>query len=276
MITSTNNSRIKHIVQLQKKRKFRDEEGVFVVEGIRMFQEVPSAQVLDVFATESFYNTHREIFKKLECEQDTHILVDDSSGRGGFKNRIELVTDEVFAKISETKTPQGVLCVVERNSYDIEQILNIENKLLLVLENLQDPGNVGTIIRTGEAAGVTGVILTRACADLYQPKTIRSTMGSIFRMPCVFVEDLADTMKELEARNVTTYGTHLQGAQWYNEVTYDSDAAILVGNEGKGLTDAITDLVDVKIKIPMVGQVESLNAGIAASIVMYEAFGQRR
>lgn len=272
MITSTNNSRIKHIVQLQKKRKLRDEEGVFVVEGIRMFREVPSAQVVEIFVTESFYNKHRDVFQQLEeCSKSLPTQSEIS-----FTNKVELVTDEVFAKISETQTPQGVLCVVKRNNHKLEDILSADNKCLLVLENVQDPGNVGTIIRTGEAAGVTGVILTRDCADLYQSKTIRSTMGSIFRMPCVFVEDLAEAMKELKASQVTTYGTHLQGAKWYNEVTYDSNTAILVGNEGNGLTDATTDMVDVKIKIPMVGEVESLNAGIAASIVMYEAFSQRR
>lgn len=267
MITSVNNGRIKHIVQLQKKRKLRDEAGVFVVEGLRMFREVPSTQVLEIYATESFYNTHRDVFARFE----------DSANRSSQEEgKLELVTDEVFAKLSETKTPQGVLCVVKRHSYQLEDVLLPEDKLLLVLENVQDPGNVGTIIRTGEAAGVTGVILTRDCADLYQSKTIRSTMGSIFRMPCVFVEDLLDTMEVLKAKHITTYGTHLQGAQWHNEVSYAKDTAILVGNEGNGLTDSITEVVDVKIKIPMAGEVESLNAGIAASIVMYEAFGQRR
>lgn len=256
MITSTNNAKVKNLVQLQKKKKQRDEQEVFIVEGIRMFREIPRQDILEVYATEKFYNTNKEVFENIE-------------------HTIEMVTEEVFSKISETKTPQGILCVVKRNIYTLEDILKEENKLLMVLESVQDPGNVGTIIRTGEAAGVTGFILTKDCADIYQAKTTRSTMGSIFRKKCVYVDSIVDTLEILKAKGVQTYAAHLDGQSWHNEVKYNKDTAFLIGNEGNGLSDTTAAMADTKIKIPMAGEVESLNAAIAATLLMYEAFRQR-
>lgn len=253
MITSTSNMRVKYIVQLQKKRKLREEEGVFVVEGTRMFREIPKDKMKEVFVTEDYYNINKDLFVDV---------------------KVELVSEEVFTKISETKTPQGVLAIVKYQEYTLNDLMTGDNKFFLIMENVQDPGNVGTIIRTGEAAGVTGIIMNRQCADLYQAKTIRSTMGSILRLKCVVVDDLVEAVTFLKTKNVTTYGTHLKGAQWYNKVEYKNDLAILIGNEGNGLTQELTDAVDTKIKIPMAGEVESLNAAIAASVVMYEVFTQ--
>lgn len=257
MITSTNNVKVKNLVQLQKKKKLRDEQGVFIVEGIRMFREIPVSDMLEIYATEKFYNANIDAFK-------------------GVVKTVEMVTDEVFSKISETKTPQGILCVVKRHSYTLNDLMGDNNKLLVVLESVQDPGNVGTIIRAGEAAGATGFILTKDCADIYQSKTIRSTMGSIFRKKCVYVDEIVDTLQVLKANGVETYAAHLDGKAWHNEIKYNKDTAFLIGNEGNGLSDTATDMADTKIKIPMAGEVESLNAAIAATLLMYEAFNQRR
>ena len=170
MITSTSNARIKRLVNLKKKRKLRDEEGVFLVEGIRMFREVPLDKLKEVYVSESFYRKEKDTVKE---------VLKDS------KIRVEELTDTVFSHASDTKTPQGILCVVEQMNHKISELTSAECPLIMVLDHLQDPGNLGTILRTAEGAGVTGILMDRECADIYNPKTIRSTMGSVYRMPFV-------------------------------------------------------------------------------------------
>lgn len=147
---------------------------------------------------------------------------------------------------------------------------------LIVLDHLQDPGNLGTILRTAEGAGATGVILTKDCADLYQPKTIRSTMGAIYRMPAVIVEDLKATLGKMKECGIHTYAAHLDDSRFYDEEDYTKATAFLIGNEGNGLPQEICTEAEHRIKIPMHGQVESLNAAMAAGILMYEVCRQRR
>lgn len=257
MISSTSNPTIKFLVQLQKKRKLREEKGIFLVEGIRMFRETPVELIEEIFASEAFYEKNKSLF-------------------AGMNKRVEILTESVFQKVSETKTPQGILCIVKRKTYSLEQIVTHENAHIVVLESLQDPGNVGTILRTAEAAGVTGIIMSKDTADLYQSKTIRSTMGSIFRMPCVCVDDINETIKVLKNHEVFTYAAHLKGEKCYNEVEYKGKIAFLIGNEGNGLSEETAEQADTLIGIPMEGEVESLNAAIAATILMYEAHRQRR
>ena len=148
--------------------------------------------------------------------------------------------------------------------------------LLMVLDNLQDPGNLGTILRAGEAAGVTGVIMSHDCVDIYNPKVIRSTMGSVYRMPFVYVEHLPETLEVLAEAGIHSYAAHLKGKGWYDEQSYVGGTAFLIGNEGNGLTDKLTDKVQKKIKIPMCGKVESLNAAMASGLLVYEARRQRQ
>lgn len=259
MITSTSNQRIKEIVQLQKKSKARNAEGVFIVEGIRMIREIPEEKLKALYVTEEFYKKHKaELPGKL---------------------RPEFVTPTVFSYISDTKTPQGVLAIVWQSKYALSDILQMKTKneeLLLVLDNLQDPGNLGTIFRTAEAAGVTGIVLSKDCVDIYNPKVIRSTMGAIFRMPFVYVEQLTDTIDELKKHRIQVYAAHLDGKHAYDEENYLGGTAYLIGNEGNGLRKEVAKCADTWIRIPMEGQAESLNAAVAASILMFEASRQRR
>ena len=148
--------------------------------------------------------------------------------------------------------------------------------LLLVTENVQDPGNLGTMFRTAEGAGVTGILMSRDTVDIFNPKTIRSTMGSIYRMPFLYTEDLKKDISELQKEGVHFYAAHLKGKASYDEADYQKPSAFLIGNEGNGLTTEIADLADVYIRIPMEGKLESLNAAMAAGILMYEANRQRR
>lgn len=256
MITSTSNQQVKEIVQLQKKSKTRNQAGVFIVEGIRMVQETPADRLEKLYVTEGFYKKYKDALPK------------------GCKP--ELVSDIVFAYMSDTKTPQGVLAVVRQMKHKPEEILNAENPHIMVLDNLQDPGNLGTIFRTAEAAGVNGIILSKDCVDIYNPKTIRSTMGAIYRMPFVYVEDILETIGEMKQKGITVYAAHLDGKNSYDKEDYTTGTAFLIGNEGNGLRDEVAAQADIWVQIPMAGQVESLNAAIAAAVLMFEVSRQRR
>ena len=189
---------------------------------------------------------------------------------------METVSDTVFRQMCDTQTPQGILTVLRSPSYDMEDLLRKKNPLLMVLEDLQDPGNAGTILRTGEGAGVSGIFLTRTCVDITNPKVIRGTMGSIYRVPFFYVEDVPSLKEMLKGRGIRLFAAHLQGRNQYYEESYQGGSAFLIGNEGKGLTKEAAEAADCLIRIPMEGQVESLNAAMAAGILMYEAARQRR
>ncbi len=266
MITSTSNPKVKRLVNLRKKRKARDEEGVFLVEGIRMFREVPGADLKEIYVTESF----------LYKEKDTVNMAADHSGVIP-----EVLADHVFSYVSDTKTPQGVLCVVRQKKQELkagERYTgnNDEAPFVLLLDNIQDPGNLGTMIRTAEAAGVTGVIMSWDCVDIYNPKTIRSTMGSVYRVPFWYAKDMTEAVTALKQQGIRTYAAHLEGETDYEQEDYRGACAFLIGNEGNGLRKEIAELADVYIKIPMSGNVESLNASIAAAVLMFEGSRQRR
>jgi TrmH family RNA methyltransferase len=186
------------------------------------------------------------------------------------------VKDDVFAKMSDTQTPQGIITVLKMPEYNADELIQAQNPLLVLIEGLQDPGNLGTIIRTAEGAGVTGIIMDSHTVDIYNPKTIRSTMGSVYRMPFVCVEDLKKLMHKLSEKGIHTYAAHLAGKDYYDSFSFAEPTAFLIGNEGNGLTKELADMADHYIKIPMEGKVESLNAAIAASLLMYEGRRQRR
>lgn len=261
MITSTSNQRMKEIVQLQKKSRARNQAGVFIVEGIRMVREVPAERLVQLYVTEEFYEKHKEELPK----------------KDGRTVRAEFVAPDVFAHISDTKTPQGVLAVVRQSRYSEDIVLEQQRTPhILVLDNLQDPGNLGTIFRTAEAAGVTGIIMSRDCVDIYNPKTIRSTMGAIFRMPFLYVDDLRVSIAQMQSKGVHVYAAHLHGEHFYDEEDYCGGTAFLIGNEGNGLRQEVAECADTWIRIPMEGQAESLNAAVAASVLMFEVSRQRR
>ena len=262
MITSTSSSQVKHVVNLQKKAKLRKEEKQFVVEGVKMVSEAPADRLVKVYVSEIFKADNEEFLERMNY---------DSIG----KDVLEIVTDNVFMRMADTQTPQGIMAVVRMKDSSISDMLT-DNPLLILVENLQDPGNLGTILRTAEGAGVTGILMDRECVDIYNPKTIRSTMGSVYRMPFVYVEDLGKGIQDLKDKGITTYAAHLEGKHSYDEENLTNPCAFLIGNEGNGLRREIADMADCYIKIPMLGQVESLNAAIASSVLMFEAARQRR
>lgn len=268
MITSTSNTKVKRLVNFKRKRKARDEEKIFLVEGIRMFREAPADILREIYVSETFYKKERN-----EIER-----VMDGGGRAGTPRQaiLEILSDPVFDYVSDTRTPQGVLCVARQREYTLSDVSGGDNPHMVVLDHLQDPGNLGTIFRAAEGAGATGIVMDRECVDIYNPKTIRSTMGSVYRMPFCYVRDLADAVRRLRESGIRTYAAHLEGRCDYDEEDYRRPCAFLIGNEGNGLTEEIAKLADTYIKIPMKGRVESLNAAVAASILMFEAARQRR
>ena len=248
MITSMTNSRVKNVIALIKKAKTRKEQGLFVVEGTRMVKEAPKDRSKDLYVSESF----------LMKEENRTFLEKEVAVP------FEAVKDEIFAKMSDTVTPQGILCVLQKEG------------TFLVLEDIQDPGNLGTMIRTGEGAGIAGVIMSNQTVDIYNPKVIRSTMGSVYRVPFCYVDDLPAALRLLKKRGVHTYAAHLQAEDNYDGCLFTGQTAFLIGNEGNGLSDEVSALAQHRLKIPMEGQVESLNAAVSASILMYEAYRQKR
>lgn len=270
MITSTSNAQVKNILQLQKKAKARRQQQLYVVEGIRMFREAPGHLISQVYVSESF----------MKAEEHKNEI----NGK-----KYEVLSDTVFAHVSDTKTPQGILCLVKMPDYSMEGLLHDlsqetgehcrktdEKGMWLILENVQDPGNLGTMFRTGEGAGVSGVIMDNCTVDIYNPKTIRSTMGAIYRVPFYITDRLEDSIELLKRQKIRVYAAHLEGSVCYDEPDYRQGTAFLIGNEGNGLTEQTAALADTYIRIPMGGQLESLNAAMAAGILMYEANRQRR
>ncbi len=263
VISSTTNKQVKYVNALIKKAKTRREEDLFVAEGLRMCSEIPKERIHTLYISESFSKTE-------ECR----LL------QKGVKH-IELVSDEVFKSLSDTQTPQGILALVKQYHYTLKDVADAGKRagkpaLLMVLETIQDPGNLGTILRAGEGAGVTGVIMDVGTADICNPKVIRSTMGSVLRMPFTYVEDLHKTLDALKQDGVRLFAAHLKGKQAYDQEDYTKDTAFLIGNEANGLTDETAAMADTYIRIPMEGAVESLNAAVAASVLMFEAARQRR
>ena len=256
MITSTSNPQVKNLQQLGRKAKLRIEQDIFLVEGTKMYLEAPAERIRKVYLSQSLYEEKGESFVK--------------------GHDVEILEDRVFAAACDTKTPQGVLCMVQQYHYRLEDLLKKKNPLLMILENLQDPGNLGTILRTAEGAGVDGVILSKESVDIYNPKTIRSTMGSVYRLPFLYVDSIESILPVLKKHHVHTYAAHLKGKGWYDEQSYVGGTAFLIGNEGNGLTDHLSSQADTLIRIPMEGKLESLNAAVASAILMYESYRQRR
>lgn len=227
MVTSSSNPQMKRIVQLNKKAKTRYDQRVFVAEGIKMCQEAPKEQIVAVYVSEHFL-----------AEPKNQEFLEDYP--------YEVVSDKVFAAVSDTKTPQGILCLVKMPQYSLEKLLGDFNiskdgdqpmancPHLLILEGIQDPGNLGTMIRTAEGAGVTGIIMSKTTVDIFNPKVVRSTMGSLFRVPFYLTDDLAKTIGTLKKQGITMYAAHLKGKLSYDQPNYCSACGFMIGNEGNG------------------------------------------
>ncbi len=260
-ISSSQNNTIKEIKALHLKKN-RDAENLYFVEGIR-------------FVSDAIDNG-QDIVKV--------VISDKLEGLNGGKellNRVSalcndcfLVSEKLFKEISDTQTPQGILAVLKKKDFVFDTVIEQGNSVV-ILDSLQDPGNVGTIIRTADAANVSAVILTKGCVDLFSPKVLRSTMGSIFHMPIFEGLRIDEIIKLLKESGYKVIASHLDGPNNYFDEDLTGKSAIIVGNEANGISDETVKMADRLVKIPMPGKAESLNASIAASIMIYEIVRQK-
>ena len=249
VISSKNNEIIKNIKKL-KDKKYR--ENKFIVEGERIVEEAiqENVEISVIVIEKSFYNNieKQDLIKKTT------------------KYNTLIVTDKVFLDISDVKTPQGILAVINKNE---NKEIDKNAPYIMALDNLQDPGNIGTIIRTLDSANIKQLIVSKGSVDAYSPKVVRSTMGAIFRVNVIEVENLVETMQNLKNSGFEVVSTSLETDKSIYDISYNKKV-VVIGNEANGVSKEILEMSDYKVKIPMLGKTESLNASVAASIMIYE------
>ncbi|MDD3394841.1 MAG: RNA methyltransferase [Clostridia bacterium] len=256
IIESHQNKIFKRIKGFAQKKN-RDREGVFVAEGVRFVSEIPPEWEVELFL----------VAKAFEKENDIH----------NYETRAEtyLLTDELFALLSDTENPQGVLAVCKKQKEAQEVIWKKDAPFFLLAEELNDPGNLGTVIRTADACGADGIFLSKGSVDVYNPKVLRATMGSVFHVPIFQNADLEEVALKLNENDISLYAAHLKGDCYPYHLPLEKGCAFLIGNEARGLSDEAAAFCDRWVKIPMPGKAESLNASIAAGVLMYEVVRQR-
>ena len=269
VITSTGNNQVKDVMNLKKKASERRKRGLFILEGERIVAETPADRLEKLYVSESYLAVHGGSTLALAREHD---------GEAAWAE-CGIVSDRVFQTMADTQNPQGVLAVARMRECRAGELLDLDPQtapVFVVLEHLQDPGNLGTILRTAEGAGVRAVLMSEDTVDIYNPKVIRATMGSLFRVPFAYVEDFGGLLIRMKEKGIRLCAAHLAGEHDYFEEDYTVPTAFLIGNEGNGLSDETAALADLKVKIPMEGRLESLNAAVSAALFMYEAKRQRR
>lgn len=253
IISSKDNEQIKYIKKL-KDKKFRDETKEYLVEGIKLVKEAIEENVII-----------KMIVVCEDCDSDGSI--EQSLLYEIAKYNCIYVTKKIFQSITDVVNPQGILAVVEKG--DNSDNIDYSEDIILALDGIQDPGNLGTILRTADSANLKQIILTTDCADPYNPKVVRSTMGAIFRMNMITTENLQKTLQTVKKHKFEVMATSLDTNQSIYDMEYHKKV-IVIGNESKGVSKEIQDMADIKVKIPMLGKTESLNASVAASIMIYE------
>ena len=256
MITAKDNDKVKYTKSLLK-TKNRNKESKFIIEGYRILTLAMECNAnLDyVFINEDFENKqeHAEFLNLLENKNI----------------KTYKTTNKIFNDLIDTENTQGILGVVKSKSRNLQENLNSKDKFVLILDRIQDPGNMGTIIRTADAAGVDAIIALKGCVDIYNPKVIRSTMGSIFDMNIIHASQ-DECIKALKHYDFDIVSSYLNTNNYYNEVEYNNKVALVIGNEANGINDELVSKSDVLVKIPIYGNAESLNAAISSAILMYE------
>ena len=257
-ISSKDNEFIKHIKKL-KDKKYRDESNEYIIEGIKLIEEAinEKANIKQIVICEECGKT-QEIPKKLMYEIASYECI--------------YVTENIFTNITDVKNPQGILAIIEKNNSKTE--IDYKEDIIVALDDIQDPGNLGTILRTIDSIGLKQILVSKGTADSYNPKVVRSTMGAIFRVKIIECDDLVKTLKEVKKHKYEIVVTSLQTDNDIYDINYHKKA-IVIGNEANGVSKEIQDIADKKVKIPMLGKTESLNASVATGIVLYEYVRQK-
>lgn len=251
-IKSNDNKIIKEVKSLYKK-KYRDKLNLYLVEGSKLIKQANESEVniKYIVVSKSYYE------KNIEISDVKTYIIDDS----------------LYKKISNLKNPEGIIGIFEKKEYNIDILLNKKTKnnglKIIILNKLQDPGNIGTIIRTAEAAGIDFIIMENS-VDLYNDKLIRASMGALFLIPIIECDSL-EIYNEIKNKNIELIGTVLDSNLYYNNFDYNKDMAIIIGNEGSGIDNELLNLLDYKLTIPMAGNINSLNASVAASLVIFKS-----
>lgn len=258
VISSKDNELVKHIRKL-KEKKYRDLSQEYIIEGIKLIREA--------------IKENARIKQIIVCDNclDTQVIPKDIMYEIA-KYECIYVTEKVFISISDVSTPQGILAVVQRKGKEVQ--IDYAQDIIVVLDDIQDPGNLGTILRTVDSVGLNQIIVSKGTADCYNTKVIRSTMGAIFRVNIIESEDLEKTLKEIQENNFKVVVTSLQTKKSLYDMEFNKKA-IVIGNEANGVEKRIQNMADEKIKIPMLGKTESLNASVATGVVLYEYVRQK-
>ncbi len=259
-LSSKNNDNIKYAKKLMLSGSFRKSEGKFLAEGIRICNEVleNNIEIDTVFYTKICYEKHKEFLDKIVCQSLKSFVV----------------TEEIIKLISDTCTPQGVACVCNQKKMGDVNFFNSDN--LILLENIQNPSNMGSIFRTCDALNVNNVIISNDSCDIFSPKVLRGSMGSVLRINSIVSENFTDTINDLKINGFKVYATSPSGDAFelgkfeFSKENSDKKIAVVLGNEGNGVTDKTMSICDKKLKIPMNPRSESLNVSVAAGIIIWE------
>ena len=258
VISSKENELIKHIKKLKDKKE-RDLSNEYLIEGVKLIKEAiqEKAKIKQIIVCDEC--------EKLEAipQELTYEIA---------KYDCIYVTKKIYNYITEVKTPQGILAIIEKQGN--EKNIDYNQDIIIALDGIQDPGNLGTILRTVDSVGLTQILVSKDTADCYNPKVVRSTMGAIFRVKVIECENLEDTLKEIKKHKFSIITTSLQTQNSIYDIKYKKDV-IVIGNEANGVSENIQKLADKKLKIPMLGKTESLNASVATGIILYEYVRQK-
>lgn len=258
IINSLSNNKVKLIKSLNKKKN-RLEENLFIIEGEKIiFEAIDKKYKLNMIVfSEDYYHENKDSIKKLN------------------KYNLELVSNKVFRDISDTETPQGILALAALDYKHLNKSIDLRDGFFLLVDRVQDPGNMGTILRSADAFGIDGIILNKGTVDIYNPKVIRSTMGAIFRTKVYYLDEINDLKELIEEKSIRLISTSLQGQTDIKSVDL-TKGIFVVGNESQGVSKTLEGMSKDLIKIPMIGETESLNVAVASSIIMYESMLQKK
>ncbi len=255
MITAKDNELVKEIGKLMSSSKRRKEKNCFVTEGVRLCMDgvLSQAEITHFLYTKAAKEKYHEEYGRISAASEKSVEVSES----------------IFKKLSDTAAPQGFMCVVKRLDKKFDSYTINKQGRYAALENIQDPQNIGTILRTAEALGTDGVILSSDCCDIYAPKVVRGSMGAIFRVPLMIAEDFTQCITALTAQGYHTYASTPHQAENISTISFAAGGIMLIGNEGNGLKPETIAACEKSVRIEMKGRAESLNAAAAAAILLY-------
>ncbi|MFO7814788.1 MAG: RNA methyltransferase [Halanaerobiales bacterium] len=251
-ITSIKNGKIKELRKLYQK-KYRKAKSQFILEGLRLIRGAykSGAEFEQIFLTKDYYDNH----------QTEYFMINN-------ENKLVFVSADLIEEVADTDNPQEIIAVVNQPQTSLEEVLDKE--YILVMDRIQDPGNMGTIFRTAAAAGFQSIIITKGSVDVFNLKVLRSSVGSIYSLPFVKDIELKGLTKSLNEKNLVIYAADLNTDQDYNEIPYQKPLVLIIGNEARGIRPEILEIADQKVKIPLQDNIESLNAGVAAGVIMFK------